>query len=111
MSSVFRPSAEELRKRSKASRLLARMEQLESLATQGEQEAVGLFRSEYAAKYRQIIGVHPSQRSELQEALRRIQAGGGIPVQDVLDVLSQRHSAKGDGEDGGWGTAAGADAR
>jgi hypothetical protein len=66
---------------------MARCEELAQLA---ETEPHQVIRQSFAERYRRLIGVDPSRRQELREALERIRAGGRMPVQDVLDVLNGR---------------------
>ena len=47
-------------------------------------------RQQFAEAYRRLVGVHPQQRQEFREALERIQDGGGLPVQDLIDILNRR---------------------
>ena len=52
-------------------------------------------RQEFAARYRELIGVHPAQRDEFREALDLVKEGGGMSVQDVVELLRIRGQANG----------------
>ena len=67
----------------------------ERLADRCEREVSPSLRAEYADRYRELIGVDPNQRGEFRAALERIDAGGRMPVQDVIDLLRKRYDANG----------------
>jgi hypothetical protein len=62
----------------------------ERLAEHAVRERSGSLRAEYADRYRELIGVAPDQRAEFLAALERVRDGGGMGVQDVIDLLRIR---------------------
>jgi hypothetical protein len=48
---------------------------------------MGLIRQQFADRYRALIGVFPERREEFRNALGRVEAGGGMPVADLLDAF------------------------
>jgi hypothetical protein len=95
------PSAEQYREVLTARRTLATMKLHRGLAERWEAEASPSLRAEYAKRYRELIGVEPNLRDEFHAALERIEAGGGMPVADVIDLLRMRHQANGFASGGG----------
>jgi len=74
---------------------LALLKVHEGLAERYEREKSASLRAEYAASYRKVIGVDPEQRHEFRDAMERVREGGGMSVQDVIDLLRMRHQANG----------------
>ena len=68
------------------------MDLFEDFADLHDTEATPQMRRYYAERYRKLIGVHPHQRHELREALRRIVDGGGSAVNDVSDLIRRDHA-------------------
>jgi hypothetical protein len=69
---------------------LLKLDAEEWLAVFHDQADAEYLRSAFAEKYRAAVGVHPDQREEFREALRRVRDGGGMPIADVIDVLNRR---------------------
>jgi hypothetical protein len=67
----------------------------EGLAERYAQERSPSLQAEYARRYRELIGIGPDQREEFRAALERVRAGGGMSVQDVIDLLRIRSQANG----------------
>lgn len=88
MSAVPRPlSADDYREALNADCKLAELELYDDLAALHDEETCPRMRQLYAQRFRELVGVHPDQRDEFQQALERIRDGGGVPVQDVVDGL------------------------
>lgn len=66
------------------------MKQHEIFAQAWERMPAQSLREEYAARYRELIGVHPEDRGEFREAMERVKEGGGMSVQDVVDLIQLR---------------------
>ena len=86
------PSAEEYREKLNARRTIAMMNLHRGLAERAETDPSPSLRAQFAERYRELIGVAPNVRGEFRAALERIDTGGGMPVQDVIDLLRMRHS-------------------
>ena len=69
---------------------LLKLDAHEDLAVFFDQEETNYLRSDFAEKYRTVVGVHPDNRDEFREALLRVQDGGGMPVADLIEVLNRR---------------------
>lgn len=94
-------SADAYRESLEARKTLALMNLHEGLAERAIRERSGSLRTEYAGRYRELIGVSPEQRAEFRAALERVRDGGGMGVQDVIDLLRLRSQAKGFGSGAG----------
>ena len=68
------------------------MDVAEDYAELYETEHSPTLRRHYAERYRKIVGVYPEHRSELREALDRIEAGGGSSVADTIDLINRDHA-------------------
>ena len=99
------PSAEQYREKLKARQTLALMNLHRGLAERAETELSPSLRAQFAERYRELIGVAPDVRGEFRDALMRIDAGGGMPVQDVIDLLTIRQSNGSTGADTGAGAS------
>lgn len=75
------------------------------LAERSEAEPSPHLQAVFAGRYREIIGVPPERRTEFREALERVRDGGGMDVQDVLDLIRLRAQANGSGSVGGEAAA------
>ena len=89
------PSAESYRESLNAQRKLALLKLHEGLAALCERERSPSLQAEYAASYRKVIGVSPEQRHEFRDAMERVRGGGGMSVQDVVDLMRRRYQANG----------------
>lgn len=67
----------------------------EGLARAWERMPAQSLRDDFAARYRELIGVLPGQRDEFRAALERAREGGGMSVQDIVDLLRIRGQANG----------------
>lgn len=63
-------------------------------------ETCATLREEFARAYRRQVGVLPKHRKILREALVRVANGGGMPPQDVLDLLNRRYAENGSADGG-----------
>ena len=88
------PTAEQCREELKADRKLAEMDLFADLAELYETEQSPRLRQRFADRYRRLIGVHPEQRKEFRAALERVLAGGGMPVEDVIDLINRDHEKR-----------------
>lgn len=75
------PSAQDLRERLKAQRLLVLMDQHEDFAAAGERSNFSAQRVVFANCYRELIGVDPSERHELRQCLQHLQ---NVTVEELL---------------------------
>jgi len=48
-----------------------------------------------AETYRRVFGIHPAQRVECREALERIEAGGGMAVSQLIEVMRRSYEENG----------------
>jgi hypothetical protein len=80
-------SAEELDEVLKADVKLAELDLYADLAALWETETVPGLREHHAAWYRRLLGVHPAKRAAFRDGLLRIQAGGGMPVEDLAHLI------------------------
>ena len=69
---------------------LERVAAHEDVAEIYEAATIASDRQKFAEAYRRLVGVHPEQRQEFCEALGRIRDGGGLPVQDLIEMLNRR---------------------
>ena len=88
-------TADSYRESLNARKALAILMLHEGLAERCEREQSPSLRSEYARRYRTVIGVLPEQRQEFRLAMERVRDGGGMSVQDVLDLMRIRYQANG----------------
>lgn len=87
-------SADRLIEALRAEELLCRMELVEDLGVGFETETNQLLRDQYAAWYREAIGVRPERRMALREELDRVIQVGDPPVAHVVQELSDHVSSK-----------------
>ncbi len=83
--------------RREARRRLQELASREHLATRWEAEKPGVIRTALAEAYRNVLGIHPSQREEYRDALERIAESGSMAVEDLIEILRQRYSSNGCG--------------
>lgn len=69
---------------------LERVAAFEDVAEIYEAATIAEDRKQFAEAYRRLVGIHPENRQEFCEALERIRDGGGLPVQDLIDILNRR---------------------
>ena len=69
---------------------LERVAAFEDVAEIYEAATIAEDRQKFAEAYRRLVGIHPENRQEFCEALERIRDGGGLPVQDLIDILNRR---------------------
>ena len=86
---IRQPTAEELHEALRADVKLAELDLYADLAALWEEETVPELRQQHAAWYRRLLGVHPAKRDAVREGLLRIQAGGGMPVADLADLINR----------------------
>ena len=80
-------SADQLREHLRADRLLADIDLFEDLARLYEEEPKAVARADFAARYRNILGIHPQHRSTFQQGLQAILGGNGKFVQELIREL------------------------
>ena len=88
---THRPTLEEWREEIEAERRLAHIDLLEDLAALSEDETCPELQGRFSSRYRQVVGVAPAERREFQAALERIKAGGGMSVEDLIDLMRRNH--------------------
>ena len=86
---IRQPTAEELHEGLRADVKLAELELYADVAALWEEETVPELRQQHAAWYRQLLGVHPAKRDAFREGLIRISGGGGMPVEDLADLINR----------------------
>lgn len=69
---------------------LERVAAFEDVAEIYEAATIAEDRKKFAEAYRRLVGIHPENRQEFREALERIRDSGGLPVQDLIDILNRR---------------------
>ena len=89
------PSAEQHLEELRAEAKLAEMDFLEEAAVLAESEGPPVLRRHLSERYRAAVGVRPEDRGELRSALERVKAGGGMPVQDVVNSINTSVHANG----------------
>lgn len=80
-----------MREQLRADALLAKMDLVSDLAALHDEARDRSLRAIYAAQYRRLIGVSPSNRQAFQAALERIVAGGRQSIADVLTAFPAGH--------------------
>ena len=78
---------------------------MEVLAAQWEREPVPRFRKELAEQYQRAVGIHPSRREPLREALVCIQGGSQQTVQNLVAILTQDYAVNGPFESDVWASS------
>jgi hypothetical protein len=89
------PSAEAWIEELRAEEKLAHMDIAEDLALLAESEASPRLRRQLSDRYRATAGVRPELRHELRSAMKRVIAGGGMPVEAVIDLINRDSRAMG----------------
>ena len=75
--------------------MLERLGRSEGLANRFEAETVPVLRQALADKYSAIVGIHPSQRTQLREALECIRSGSRQTIAILRELLNADQSRNG----------------
>lgn len=87
------PSPERYEQVTLAELKLALAESYDDLHRLWREETCPRMRQEFAAMYRDIIGIDPALRDPFLEAMHDIRAGSDLAVQTAIDMLTQPKSS------------------